>query len=89
MKFNDTIATNEGLRTDIDVIRRERVTYNKVKSVMLNEAEKINKETGEKEKMHVSRSKAIEKIREKIVDLKEWNENEHSIYLSEFDKLQV
>jgi len=56
---------------------------------MVNEAEKINKETGEQEKVYVSRSKAIEKIREKIIDLKGWNENEHSIYLSEFDKLQV
>lgn len=89
LKFNETIAVNEGLRSEIDVIRRERVTYSKVKSIMANEVGKISKETGEQEKIHISRSKAIEKIREKIIDLKGWNENEHSIYLSEFDKLQV
>jgi len=88
LKFNETIAVNEGLRSEIDVIRRERVTYSKVKSIMANEVGKISKETGEQEKIHISRSKAIEKIREKIIDLKGWNENEHSIYLSEFDKLQ-
>ena len=89
LKFNETTATNEGLRSDIDVIRRERVTYNKVKHSMVGQVEKISKETKEQEERTKASDDAIKKIREKIVGLRGWNENEHGTYLSEFDKLQV
>jgi len=88
LKFNETVAANENLRSDIDVIRRERVTYNKVKHTMSEEVEKIARGAKEHEEKSKASDDAIKKIREKIVGLRGWNENEHSTYLSEFDKLQ-
>ena len=89
MKFNETVAANENLRAEIDVIRRERVTYNKVKHTMSEEVGRIAREAKEQEEKTKASDDAIKKIREKIVGLRGWNENEHSTYLSEFDKLQV
>ena len=89
MKYNETVAANENLRAEIDVIRRERVTYNKVKHTMIEEAERIAREAKEQEEKAKASDDAIKKIREKIVGLRGWNENEHNTYLSEFDKLQV
>lgn len=56
---------------------------------MAGEVGKISKESSDQEKKHVTRTKAIGKLKEKIVDLKGWNEHEHSVYLSEYEKLQV
>jgi len=88
LKFNETVAANENLRSEIDVIRRERVTYSKVKSTMCEEVGRIARESKEQEEKSKASDEAIKKIREKIVGLRGWNENEHSTYLSEFDKLQ-
>ena len=83
------MAVNQGLRSEIDVIRRERVTLDKVKHVMTGQVNKLSRETEEQEKKLASRSKAVEKIKEKIVILKEWNEDQRNTYMSKYDELQV
>lgn len=83
------MAVNQGLRADIDVIRRERVTLDKVKHVMSDQVNKLSQETEDQEKKLASKVKAVEKIKEKIIILKEWNEDQRNTYMSKYDELQV
>jgi hypothetical protein len=83
------MAVNQSLRADIDVIRRERVTLDKVKHDMTNQVNKISRETEDQEKKLASKSKAVEKIKEKIIILKECNEDQRNTYMSKYDELQV
>lgn len=88
-KYNEVLATNQKLRDEVDVVRRERVTYSQVRKDMEDELVKVNYEITDQAQRHTQMQKTAEVMKEKILRLKEKNQHDQSTYLSEYDKLQV
>lgn len=80
---------NKKLRNDIDVIRRERVSLHGIRE---NMDVQINEVTNELMRLGVNSDKRSElavELQQKILALKEKNEEEQNVYLSEYTNLQV
>lgn len=87
-KYNEVLATNQKLRDEVDVVRRERVTYSQVRRDMEGELVKVNYDITDQAQKHIQMQKTAEVMKEKILRLKEKNQHDQSTYLSEYDKLQ-
>jgi chromosome segregation ATPase len=87
-KYNEVLAENQKLRENVDVVRRERVTYDNVRKEMEDELKNIEDQKFEQEINHKSMQQAADRMKEKIIRLKEKNFLDQSTYLSEYDKLQ-
>jgi len=87
-KYNEVLAANQKLRDEVDVVRRERVTYSQVRRDMEDELVKVNYEITDQAQRHVQMQKTAEAMKEKILRLKEKNSHDQTTYLSEYDKLQ-
>ena len=88
-KYNEILAVNQNLRAEIDVIRRERVTYEKVRHDMDDELKILTDQTIDQATKHSRMQMAAESMKEKILKLKEKNHHDQTIYISEYEKLQV
>lgn len=88
-KYNELLATNQNLRAEIDVIRRERVTYEKVRHDMEDELKILGDQTIDQATKHNRMQQAAESMKDKILRLKEKNHHDQTVYISEYDKLQV
>jgi len=88
-RYNEVLAANQKLREEVDVVRRERVTYGKVRNDMEEELKKISNDTWDQATRHMMMQKAAETMKEKILKLKEKNLHDQATYFSEYEKLQV
>lgn len=87
-KYNEILAANQNLRAEIDVIRRERVTYEKVRNDMEGELRILNDQTIDQATKHSRMQQAAETMKEKILKLKEKNHMDQTVYITEYEKLQ-
>jgi len=87
-KYNEVLAANQKLRAEIDVVRRERVTYDKVRKDMEEELSKVVNETDDQANKQAMLQATADKMKEKILKLKEKNTHDQTTYLSEYDRLQ-
>jgi len=87
-KYNEVLAANQNLRGEIDVVRRERVTYDKVRKDMEEELSKVVYETEDQSSKQAMLQATADKMKEKILRLKEKNTHDQTTYLSEYDRLQ-
>jgi Txe/YoeB family toxin of Txe-Axe toxin-antitoxin module len=87
-KYNEILAANQNLRAEIDVIRRERVTYEKVRNDMEGELRILSDQTIDQATKHSRMQQAAESMKEKILRLKEKNHMDQTVYITEYEKLQ-
>jgi hypothetical protein len=87
-KYNEILAANQKLRAEIDVVRRERVTYENVRSNMGEELRIISDQTIDQATKHTMLQGTADRMKDKILKLKEKNSYDQTIYLSEYEKLQ-
>lgn len=83
------LAANQNLRAEVDVVRRERVTYEKVRRDMEDELKKISEDASDQTNKHHMMQVAADRMKEKILKLKEKNQHDQTTYLSEYEKLQA
>ena len=83
------LAANQKLREEVDVVRRERVTYGKVRNDMENELKTISSDTMDQATRHMMLQRAADNMKDKILRLKEKNMHDQATYFTEYEKLQV
>jgi len=87
-KYNEILAANQKLRGEVDVVRRERVTYEKVRNTMEEELRIINDQTIDQATKHDKLQELAEKMKKKILNLKEKNDHDQTVYVTEYERLQ-
>jgi len=88
IKYNEILAANQTLRGEVDVVRRERVTYEKVRMNMDEELRIMTDQTIDQATRHSMLQAAAERMKDKILKLKEKNTHDQTVYISEYEKLQ-
>lgn len=88
MKFNETLAQNKSLQSEIDILRRDRNNFLKIHS-------KITVQLVKKDEKRKEMKTILKNRKEKNIDtqyqihlLKSKNEEEKYNYVSQFDNLQ-
>lgn len=89
MKYNELLAINKKLRNEVDVIRRERVSLVEVRESMSEQLIRARQKLFELKNREQQRSGLALELQQKIIALRDKNEEEQEVYLSEYRNLQV
>jgi chromosome segregation ATPase len=82
--FNDTVAHNNKLKNDIDMLRREKKNYIEMLGSLEQQIQKYEEESQNKLVMIESKKRRAEEVKEEIVRIKEKNEMERDQYIKQF-----
>jgi uncharacterized coiled-coil DUF342 family protein len=85
--YNDTVAHNNKLKADIDMLRREKRNYTEMLASLEEQITKYEAETQEKVVLIERKKRRGEELKEEIIEVKAKNEIERDQYIKQFDTL--
>ena len=88
MKFNETLAQNKSLQSEIDILRRDRNNFLKIHSKITVQLVKKDEKRKEMKTILKNRKEKNIETQYQIHLLKSKNEEEKYNYVSQFDNLQ-
>lgn len=86
--YNDTLAHNNKLKADIDMLRREKKNFTEMLAALEEQVARHQTEAQEKLQLIDRKRRRAEELKEEIVEVKAKNEAERDQYMRQFDSLE-